>query len=97
MKTHTGVKPYECDICSKSFTELRSLKEHKLIHDPSHRFQCQHCQKSFVQKNHLKYHLASKHGESSGQKSHICHVCNKTFAFAFQLKKHNTQLHPNTK
>jgi len=94
MKTHTGsAKLYECENCSKTFTELRSLKEHKVIHDPSQRFICQYCQKSFAQRNHLRYHLASKHGVCDGETSHDCNVCKKKFAFSFQLKKHKIQVH----
>ena len=84
--THSGLKPWTCHTCHKSFSELRSLKEHKLIHETSRKFCCHMCDKKFVQKNHLKYHLASNHGQSD--KILECQHCKKSFAFPFQLRKH---------
>lgn len=87
LKTvHTGQKPWTCHICQKSFGELRTLKEHRLIHQTRRSQTCPQCNKAFVQKNHLLYHLASKHG--IGDSLHRCNRCSKSFAFAFQLKKH---------
>lgn len=88
LNTHIGLKPWTCQICDKSFSELRTLKEHKLTHTPNRSFKCEICSKRFVQKNHLLYHLASKHGQ--GEKLHKCNECQKSFAFPFQLKKHQT-------
>ena len=84
--THSGLKPWTCTTCDKTFGELRSLKEHRLIHAPARQHSCNHCGKKFIQKNHLKYHLASNHGESA--KVLECQICQKAFAFPFQLRKH---------
>jgi hypothetical protein len=32
MHTHTGYKPYKCEICEKTFTEKGNLKTHCKIH-----------------------------------------------------------------
>jgi hypothetical protein len=92
LRKHSGEKPWTCTICSKSFNELRSLKEHKLTHEPDRRHECQHCPKKFVQKNHLLYHLATLHGVAPpGGQKHVCKICSRTYAFAFQLKKHEAK------
>lgn len=32
MSTHSGVKPYFCEVCGASFTKTYSLAKHKRIH-----------------------------------------------------------------
>ena len=31
-RIHSGVRPYSCDICSKSFAEKGNLKKHQLTY-----------------------------------------------------------------
>ena len=31
-RIHTGVKPYKCDVCNKSFNQSNALKSHRKTH-----------------------------------------------------------------
>ena len=46
--THTGLKPFKCPDCDKSFNQRANLQRHQLIHGEK-MFQCKLCPKSFSQ------------------------------------------------
>lgn len=46
-----------CDVCGKTFSRTRTLKEHMKIHEDDTRYQCEVCKKTFMQKNSLKSHM----------------------------------------
>ena len=50
---------FNCEFCSESYTEERSLRRHKLSRHEGKRFDCSICQKEFTRKSKLK-------------KSHLC-------------------------
>uniref|UniRef100_A0ABD2X3B1 C2H2-type domain-containing protein n=1 Tax=Trichogramma kaykai TaxID=54128 RepID=A0ABD2X3B1_9HYME len=59
---HDGNKPFDCEICHKSFGLNTSLQRHiKAVHDRSKPFQCDICHKSFGYKGDLNKHISSVH------------------------------------
>lgn len=54
MRTHTGVKKYQCLTCGKSFAYLNVLKNHELIHAGVKNYACHLCDAKFVQPYNLK-------------------------------------------
>jgi KRAB domain-containing zinc finger protein len=57
IRTHKGIKPFQCEKCGKKFNENGNLKSHLNKHDENIKFKCSFCEKSYKSNNHLKEHI----------------------------------------
>ncbi|KAK7475734.1 hypothetical protein BaRGS_00033006, partial [Batillaria attramentaria] len=85
LQSHSGVKPFTCELCGISFKAQQYLQCHKKqIHSSDRPFLCSQCPKAFAFKHRLNAHM--KEHTSAGQ--HICQQCGSSFKTAEGLKCH---------
>ena len=83
-RTHTGDKPYECDVCNKRFSRSSVLTVHKRTHTGDKPYECDVCNKRFPRSDNLVLHKRTH----TGDKPYECNVCNKRFLQTGHLTKH---------
>ncbi|XP_069105092.1 zinc finger protein 177-like [Argopecten irradians] len=91
-RSHSGTRPYACEICNKTFGHAVSLDQHKLVHTHERTFECKQCGKGFKRSSTLSTHLLIH----SDTRPYPCPYCGKRFHQKSDMKKH-TYIHTGEK
>ncbi|CDQ79669.1 unnamed protein product [Oncorhynchus mykiss] len=77
-------KPYECTLCTKTFTAKQNYVKHMFVHTGEKPHQCSICWRSFSLKDYLIKHMVTH----TGVRAYQCSICNKRFTQKSSLNVH---------
>uniref|UniRef100_A0A674AD53 Zinc finger protein 14-like n=1 Tax=Salmo trutta TaxID=8032 RepID=A0A674AD53_SALTR len=65
IQAHSGLKPFKCDLCPKTFAYSRCVTHHRITHSARKPYTCLRCGKSYTLLGKLQtHHLLHKHQDA---------------------------------
>ena len=82
--SHSGKKPFKCNQCNYSATNVGNLNRHMRKHTGEKPYICGQCNYCFANVHDLRRHMRSY----TGEKTYNCDQCNHAFAQDITLRQH---------
>ncbi|XP_037773013.1 zinc finger protein 177-like [Penaeus monodon] len=77
-------KPYNFEICNKTFPSKSDLEKHVDIHTERKPYNCEICKNTFLWKSYLVRHMRTH----TKEKPYSCEICNNAFSCKKSLLRH---------
>ena len=92
---HLGLRPFECDVCDKTYPYQTGLIVHKRKeHLKLETDKCDICSKEFKTREGLKRHELTAHVDPEGQQKNIhCEMCDYKTYWKEKLNQHIKRVH----
>ncbi|KAF5275085.1 hypothetical protein FQA39_LY07022 [Lamprigera yunnana] len=85
---HGDLKAFTCEVCQKSFKNMKQLRNHKMTHSNKFNQSCAICDKVFSNRRQMKVHMDGVHNKI---KPFLCNYCGYKGASKSALKMHIRQ------
>ncbi|KAG8220917.1 hypothetical protein J3R82DRAFT_2421 [Butyriboletus roseoflavus] len=89
LQSHTGHRPFQCQVCNQNFSEAATLQQHMRRHTQEKPYVCDFpgCGKAFAITGALTIHKRTH----NGSRPFKCKFCDKAFSESSNLSKHVSQ------
>lgn len=94
-RTHSGNKPYHCDLCGQNFAQKVHLEVHQITHKETNAYQCEICNQKFRMLSQLTSHIQQVHTAPGDAVTNccICNHCNALLPSQTHLDAHLENVH----